>query len=409
MKLLVPITAVLGAAVAVVAFMAGAVAYSEQTWPFGAGYEFVDMVQQKLSRRLAQTLDEYTKTELSSGHHELVIERWPMPFRDWGPTGPFVVLGQSEFIVASRPGEIFHVKLDGPKATHVSMGKIEVNENDNVGAGLKGFLLLSPDTLLVTRVTYHEGRGCYLYQLLELSLDVAQKKVAQRRQILEVQPCIKPQLHIDLSEAGGRIVKFADGQVLLSTGHFGLRLGGQHGKLLVVNLKTGATIDYAKGMRNAQGIYFDAKTKQIFETEHGPRGGDEVNLVRQGIDYGWPKVSYGTSYDGPEEPDQPGDLRGAHEGFEQPLITFIPSIGIGNLIRYPADAKEFPLWQNDLLVASLREQTLYRMRYLDGRIVFAEPIKLDERIRDIAMLPDGAVALKTDTPRLIIISHRRKP
>lgn len=411
MKVLGPVTAVAGAAAVAVAFMAGAVAYSKQTWPFGSRYEFVDMVLERVTGRLDRALDEYKRTEISSGHHELVVERWPLPFRDWGPTGPFVALSRTEYIVSSRPGEIFHVKLDGPKVTLTSMGKIAVNENSDPRAGLKGFLLTAPDTLLLSLTTFHADRNCYSMELHEASVDVAAKKFAVKRRIMEVQPCVAPESGLDLAESGGRILPFGDGQVLLSTGTLGKRAGGQHGKILKVTLKDGSATEYATGFRNPQGLFVDTKTGEMFETEHGPRGGDELNLVKEGVDYGWPKVSYGTSYEGPEaKTPQPTDQWAGHEGFQKPLISFTPAIGIGQLIRYPADgadAAEFPRWRGDLLVGSLRGQALYRMRYAEGRIVFAEPIALEDRIRDIALLPGGAIALKTDTPRLIVISHKK--
>jgi aldose sugar dehydrogenase len=389
---------------AVGAFLFGAAAYSQKYWPFGGRFELLDLVTARLQGSIARATDQYDKTEIESGYHDLVVERYPLKFRDWGPTGPLLVLGQSEFLVGTRLGEVYRVVLNSGKAEETLIGKIAVDENNETSAGVKDFLLTGAHSLLATVVTYQPSRGCFSMLLLEFEFDTAAKKLEQRRQLLETHPCVKPALN---PEQGGRMIKFSADSILVSVGEGRKRLGGQLGKILKVQLADGAVTDFASGTRNAQGLFRDVESGQIFETEHGPRGGDEFNLIQQGKDYGWPKVSYGTPYEGAEAPPvEPGEVSGDHTGYEQPIFTFIPSIGISNLVRYPANGSEFPRWRDDFLVASLRAQSLYRMRLLDGRIIFAEPIDIGERIRDLDVLPNGAIVLKTDTPRLVIISHR---
>ena len=399
--------ALAGLLVVVGAFLLGGLAYSANYWPFGSRFEVLDTVIARVQGRIKRATDQYANTEIASGYHNLVVERYPLNFRDWGPTGPLLVLGQKEFLVGTRLGEVYRVVLNNGKAEDTLIGKIAVNENDDVRAGVKDFFLTGPQSLLATVVTYHPSRDCYSMLLLEFQFDLAAKKLEQKRQLLEVYPCMKPEGPLDLAEAGGRVIKYSDDSILLSVGSFGRGLGGQRGKILIVRIADGAVTEFASGTRNAQGLFRDVKTGQIFETEHGPRGGDEFNLIQQGKDYGWPKVSYGTPNTRADAPPvEPGDLTGDHTGYEQPIFTFIPSIGIGNLVRYPASGGEFPRWRNDFLVASLRAQTLYRMRLLDGRVIFSEPIPMGERIRDLDVLPNGAIVLKTDTPRLVIISHQ---
>ena len=158
-----------------------------------------------------------------------------------------------------------------------------------------------------------------------------------------------------------------------------------------IDLTSGAAEIVAAGLRNPQGLARDAEGN-LWETEHGPHGGDELNLLQPGLDYGWPHVTYGLQYRNLNWPFSESQSR--HDGYEEPIFTWIPSIAISNLIV--VDSQQFPLWQNDLLIASLREQSLFRARIVDGRVSHVEPIKIGLRIRDIAQLPDGRIALWTD-------------
>jgi glucose/arabinose dehydrogenase len=90
------------------------------------------------------------------------------------------------------------------------------------------------------------------------------------------------------------------------------------------------------------------------------------------------------------------------------LLAFVPSVGISNLIRYPSTGTEFPRWQGDLLVGSLRAETLFRVKTVDGKVVFSEPISFGERLRDIALLPNQSIAMKTDNQQLLILSRAKR-
>ena len=173
------------------------------------------------------------------------------------------------------------------------------------------------------------------------------------------------------------------------------------GKLIEINLETKQTLIFASGLRNPQGLFVSSEGL-IWETEHGPRGGDEINLLRRGGNYGWPEASYGLHYMIPH--NELDGTRGRHETFSKPIFAFFPSIGISNLTEINNNA--FPLWKGDLLVTSLKDQAIWRLRRDGERIIYSERIAFEDRIRDIEQLPGGELALFADTGNLFILWHR---
>lgn len=145
---------------------------------------------------------------------------------------------------------------------------------------------------------------------------------------------------------------------------------------------------WSTGHRNPYGLAF-AKDGRLWEIEMGPKGGDEVNLILPGRNYGWPKVSNGDNYDGSPIPDHaPGD------GFEAPKLFWNPSISPGGLMIYSGGM--FPAWQGSAFIAALSGQALIRVT-LDGDTAGkADQWDLGMRIRDVAQAPDGAIWLLQD-------------
>lgn len=152
---------------------------------------------------------------------------------------------------------------------------------------------------------------------------------------------------------------------------------------------------WSSGHRNVQAAALDPRTGDLWEVEHGARGGDELNRVQAGKDYGWPTISYGVEYSG--RPIGEGLTQGA--GMEQPIYYWDPVIGPSGMAFYQGDA--FPQWNGSLLVGSLTKGRLVRL-VLDGDRVAGEAHLLediDERIRDVTVAPDGTVLVATDSPR----------
>jgi aldose sugar dehydrogenase len=159
-------------------------------------------------------------------------------------------------------------------------------------------------------------------------------------------------------------------------------------------IATAAPRLYSMGHRNQQGLAVDAGAGRIYETEHGPRGGDELNVIVAGRNYGWPLITYGMDYSGafvsPYE---------SYRGLEQPLVQWTPSIGPSGLALYQGD--QFPEWRGDLFVGARAVQQLRRVDLDEqGRVVGEDVLltDLNQRIRDVRSAPDGYLYVTTDYP-----------
>ena len=166
----------------------------------------------------------------------------------------------------------------------------------------------------------------------------------------------------------------------------GQRIGGYH---------------YSAGHRNALGLSF-APDGRLWSTEMGPRGGDELNLILQGKNYGWPRVSYGSQYSGLPIPD---DHRS--RGFEEPKVWWTPSVSPGSLLVYSGDL--FPQWKGDALIGALSGQAFIRVDINGDQARKAEQWDMSARIRAVDQGPGGEVFLLEDGPggRLLKLTPAR--
>lgn len=162
-----------------------------------------------------------------------------------------------------------------------------------------------------------------------------------------------------------------------------------------VNHKKAAGSIYSYGHRNPQGLAMHPETGRIWEHEHGPRGGDELNLIQKGENFGWPVISYGINYNGTIFTDET-----VKEGMLQPKKYWVPSIAPCGMTFVSGD--RYPNWKNDVLVGSLRFQYIARVQ-LDGEEVVAEEpiLKNIGRIRDIQMSRDGYIYFSVEEPGVV--------
>ena len=126
------------------------------------------------------------------------------------------------------------------------------------------------------------------------------------------------------------------------------------GKAVEINLDTKTATIFSSGLRNPQGLTISTDGL-IWETEHGPQGGDELNVLQRGNNYGWPEVTYGVDHG--KVPWPLNQVQGRHDKYTKPAYAFVPSIAISSLIETYSD--EFPLWKGDLLVTSLKDLAIW--------------------------------------------------
>ena len=218
---------------------------------------------------------------------------------------------------------------------------------------------------------------------------------------------------------GGRIVLAAGGMLYVTLGE--RQLGSERGKAQdlttghgkVMRIRTDGTSPgdnpfattagaqasiWSYGHRNPQGAALHPQTGELWTSEHGPQGGDEVNRSRAGLNYGWPLVSYGCEYGAPVGACTPVGGASTGAGFEPPLTYWVPtSIAPSGLAFYTGD--RFPEWRGNLFLGALAGQALWRLE-LNGNTVAAREALftgLNERIRDVRQGPDGWLYLLTDS------------
>ena len=209
---------------------------------------------------------------------------------------------------------------------------------------------------------------------------------------------------------GCRIVQANDGNLFVTLGeHFSYRdeaqnLGNHLGKLIRVAPDGSAPADnpfvgragakpeiWSYGHRNEQGLAINPASGDLWEIEHGPRGGDEVNIIGKAKNYGWPVIGYGIDYNGAKIHEST-----ARDGMEQPIKYWVPSIAPSGMTFYTAAL--FPKWTGSLFTGALAGRMLVRLS-LNGNTVTGEERllpNLNERIRDVRQGPDGALWLLTD-------------
>ena len=151
---------------------------------------------------------------------------------------------------------------------------------------------------------------------------------------------------------------------------------------------------YTYGHRNSQGLFFDSETGNLYLTEHGPQGGDELNNLLPGKNFGWPIATYGLDYSGARISPFT-----EYPGTEQPMTHWSPSIAPGDVIRYRGEM--FPEWEGDFLIGGLAIRQLARvdMEGEDAGGQFAHLTEQDRRIRDVEIAPDGSLWVLTEHPR----------
>lgn len=258
--------------------------------------------------------------------------------------------------------------------------------------------------LYVAHHYWDPATKCVTLRVSSTTLPTAGNPAGEWKTLFDSQPCLPVGKMWPMGEqadrSGGRLARHERG-ILLTVGDHGfdglegvdafpLEPGNNYGKIVLID-EAGTVTPFSIGHRNQQGLAIDGQGR-VWSTEHGPEGGDELNLIVEGGNYGWPLASYGAEYGTDNWPFAVNATN--HGEYREPAHAFIPSIGISQLIQITS--MYLPRWTGDLLISSLQAGRLFRVRLSGDQVIYTESIDLSTRIRDLVEARDGRVVLWND-------------
>jgi glucose/arabinose dehydrogenase len=255
--------------------------------------------------------------------------------------------------------------------------------------------------LLISFPTYNRAKDCVSVHLYRYTLNLASKISLTRGKLwFKSNPCVPVSA---VQHAAGRLAVIDKRSAYLTIGDLGyseidnVNRRGDLGSVFKVSATTREKI--STGHRNQQGILLIGK--DLYTSEHGPRGGDELNIIEKGVDYGWPAVTYG-------EPYSSGDYvrpkeTGSHNGYRKPLTYWVPSVAPTELVQL--NGSQWGSWAGQIVMGTLREESLIFIELLDAKRVGQKTIHpVNERIRDLEIGAQGEMIATTDSGKLLFIS-----
>ena len=344
------------------------------------------------------------ETETLTIRLDTVVQGLDVP---WG----FAFLPNKEMLVTDRNGNFYYIKKDGSKTLITGTPPVV-----NAGQGGLMDVIVDPD--------YPKNKFIYLSYSKAKSDDSKlattaimkarfnNGRLTDQKDIFIAEPYTSTRHHY-----GSRMQFARDGTLYFSVGDRGNHnkfpqsiKGSDQGKVHRIKpdgsipadnpfVKTaGAEASiFSYGHRNPQGMTIQPETGKIWLHEHGPRGGDEINVVEAAKNYGWPDITYGINYDG--KPINP-DTKTAKENMEQPLHQWTPSIGPSGLAFVTGN--KYRGWEGNLMSGSLRFQYLNRTVLTDNKVISEEILfKNIGRVRDVRMGPDGYLYIAVENPGII--------
>jgi len=257
-------------------------------------------------------------------------------------------------------------------------------------------------SILVSYPIYNRTGKCVVVKLSAYEVALTQKpKLSKSKDWFTSKPCVPVSA---VQHAAGRLEVIDKTSAYLTIGDLGFKKIGNksaRGDLgSVFKVSANKIEKISSGHRNQQGIVLIGK--DLYTSEHGPRGGDELNLIKKGVDYGWPIVTYGDRYSFFDyvKPSRPG----THEGFEKPLYYWVPSVAPTELIQLPTSSN-WGGWSEQLVMGTLAEQVLIFIQLLDKQKVgTVVSVDVGQRIRDLEVTSTGSILATTDSGQLLLIN-----
>lgn len=318
----------------------------------------------------------------------------------WG----LAFLPDGGMLVSEREGQVRYVAPGATSGTDVSGGP------ETLVAGQGGYLDIAIDPEFESNrfvyLSYSKGTKS------ENATALMKARLSDDNLTFEnpVDIYVAPTKRATSAHYGGRLLFLPDNTLLLGLGD-GFRYMDEaqnpqnsHGTVMRLNRDGSAPDDnpfvgsgegldtvYSFGHRNVQGLAYDAATDTIYESEHGPKGGDEINILEPSLNYGWPTITYGVNYDGSIITTQT-----EAPGMEQPIVKWVPSIAPSSIAFVTSD--RYPDWQGDILTSALAGSKIQRVDLDKGRVRGEEALFTDEgvRFRLVKEAPDGFLYVTID-------------
>jgi glucose/arabinose dehydrogenase len=261
--------------------------------------------------------------------------------------------------------------------------------------------------LFVSFPEYVASRGCVRLAVNRVDISTgAEPRVLRTAKVFRSKPCVPPAA---IQHASGKLVRISSTRAYVTLGDLGYprindrQARGQLGSVLRI-AEGRAAVRISQGHRNGQGLTLDRRGR-LWETEHGPAGGDELNLIRRGRDYGWPFVTLGRPY-GTSDYVMP-TRTGTHTGYAKPRTAWVPSVAASEVVQVP---RSWAGWSTsvggDLLMGTLKDQSFWRIR-VDGagRVTTRERLAVGHRVRDLDVGRGGSVVGTTDDGTLLLLTR----
>jgi len=411
-------------------------------------HQKIQSLKNKLKNKISFNKNFNQDKIVNSAYYSLNLKKIVIPVRS--KYGGIESIDNKIYYV-SGDSEFFQLKKNGNKKNEyhfipLSLEKINNNKDEFIKKnesllgrnkawaffGIKDLLIdefksFENKVLLISSLDFNNKDDCYKMSLyLSEIINEDKLEISKWEKIFSSQKCLSINLtkkpKFAAASAGGRIAKLNDDNILLSLGDFyadGVNgpmlsqdLNNDYGKIIKINIKDKKYEIFSYGHRNPQGLYID-ENENIFSTEHGPRGGDELNLIEQDNNYGWPYATFGTSYKS-KNAYQGETITSAtknknkrvwpidktnntHDNYTKPIFSWGNTFGVSNLIIY--ENRYFDKWNKNIIVSSLAAKKLVRFvyDYEDRSIHYLENIHIGQRIRDIIQLKNGNIVLLTDT------------
>ena len=257
-------------------------------------------------------------------------------------------------------------------------------------------------SILISYPIYNKTSKCVVVKLSAYEVRLTEKpKLSKVKDWFTSKPCVPVSA---VQHAAGRLEVIDKASAYLTIGDLGFKKIGSksaRGDLgSVFKVKANKVEKISSGHRNQQGIVLIGT--DLYISEHGPRGGDELNLIKKGADYGWPTVTYGDKYGFFDyvKPSRPG----THKGFEKPLYYWVPSVAPTELIQLPTSST-WGSWSEQLVMGTLANQTLIFIQLLaKQRVGAVVSVDVGQRIRDLEVTSTGSILATTDSGQLLLIN-----